>query len=258
MAAIRGFSASLPAKSVSGSLFVGVAGWSIRREHAGRFPATGSHLERYARVFPAVEINSSFYRHHRPATYARWAESVPAGFRFAVKVPKEITHERRLVRSLRVLDRFLREVRELGVHLGPLLLQFPPSFAFDGSIVRPFLAALRKRTTQEVVCEPRHASWFTPAVERLLVRFQIARAAVDPAVVPEAAKPGGWPGLAYYRLHGSPRMYYSAYSSGYLRQLAAEMNTHTNAWCIFDNTALGAATLNGIALLRRLSFSQPR
>jgi hypothetical protein len=75
---------------------IGTAGWSIPTEHAAPFPALGSHLERYAAVFDAVEINSSFYRPHRPATYERWAASVPEGFRFAVKVPKAITHERRL------------------------------------------------------------------------------------------------------------------------------------------------------------------
>src|SRR5690349_12428290 len=67
---------------------VGCAGWSLPKEHADRFPAEGSHLERYAACFPAVEINSSFYKPHRPTTYARWAASVPPDFRFSVKVPK--------------------------------------------------------------------------------------------------------------------------------------------------------------------------
>ena len=95
-------------------VFVGCAGWSIPRQHAGYFPAEGSHLERYARFLPAVEINSSFYRPHKPATYARWAASVPDGFRFAVKVPKAITHERRLTDCADLLDRFLGEVRRTG------------------------------------------------------------------------------------------------------------------------------------------------
>ncbi|HWP34406.1 MAG TPA: DUF72 domain-containing protein, partial [Thermodesulfobacteriota bacterium] len=62
-----------------GAVLVGCAGWAIPRAAAGAFPGPGSHLERYARVLPAVEINSSFYRSHRPRTYARWAASVPAG-----------------------------------------------------------------------------------------------------------------------------------------------------------------------------------
>jgi len=73
---------------------VGCAGWAIPRQHAHRFPEQGTHLERYARRLPAVEINSSFYRSYQPKTYARWAASVPEHFRFAVKVPREITHRR--------------------------------------------------------------------------------------------------------------------------------------------------------------------
>ena len=71
---------------------IGTAGWSIPKEHAGAFPVEGSHLERYGAVLDAVEINSSFYRPHRRATYERWAGAVPEHFRFAVKVPRAITH----------------------------------------------------------------------------------------------------------------------------------------------------------------------
>ena len=70
------------AKRSTSSIRVGCAGWSIPREHADRFPEEGSHLARYAGRFPAVEINSSFYKPHRPATYARWAASVPASGAF--------------------------------------------------------------------------------------------------------------------------------------------------------------------------------
>src|SRR5947209_14478083 len=105
---------------------VGCAGWSIPREHAGRFPAGGSHLLRYAERFPAVEINTSFYRPHLPSTYARWAADTPEGFRFSVKVPKEITHEKRLVGVDDPLDRFLDETAALGAKRGPLLVQLPP------------------------------------------------------------------------------------------------------------------------------------
>jgi uncharacterized protein YecE (DUF72 family) len=83
-------------RSSTGSVVVpvriGTAAWSIPKKHAAPFPTAGSHLERYAAVFNAAEINSSFYRPHRAATYERWAASVPDDFRFAVKVPKAITH----------------------------------------------------------------------------------------------------------------------------------------------------------------------
>ncbi len=236
-------------------VYVGVAGWSIPKEHAARFPAAGSHLERYAGRFNAVEINSSFYRPHRPATYARWAASVPAGFRFAVKVPREITHRRRLADFADPLDRFLGEVMELGEKLGPLLVQLPPGLPFAAATAKAFFAGLRQRFAGQVVCEPRHPTWFAPAAERLLVRHRVGRVAADPAVVPAAAEPDGWTGIAYYRLHGSPEMYYSPYSGEFLRALTARLAERAAdgpVWCIFDNTARGAATVNALAVAARL------
>src|SRR5262249_44608671 len=156
------------------NVYVGTAGWSIPKDHVDRFPAVGSHLERYAARLPAVEINSSFYRPHRPATYARWAASVPAGFRFAVKVPREITHRRRLAGVDEALDRFLAEATALGEKLGPLLVQLPPGLPFAADTAKWFFAALRARFPGQVACEPRHPTWFTPAAERLLVRYRVA------------------------------------------------------------------------------------
>ena len=77
--------------------WIGTAGWSIPRSSAAAVPGPGTHLQRHARALSGVEINSSFYRPHRPSTYMKWAAAVGEGFRFAVKVPKEITHARRLV-----------------------------------------------------------------------------------------------------------------------------------------------------------------
>ena len=237
------------------SAMVGTAAWSIPAQHAHGFPAEGSHLERYSRRFPAVEINSSFYRPHRPSTYQRWASTVPAHFRFAVKVPKEITHLRRLADVDEPLERFLAAAGALGEKLGPLLLQLPPSFAFDGRRVYAFLEHLRSRTQGDVACEPRHRSWFTAEAERLLSEFRIARVAADPALVPAAAEPGGWPGLAYHRLHGSPRMYYSLYALGRLDALKHRLSGNGTTWCIFDNTAEGWATHDALLLWQALELA---
>jgi uncharacterized protein YecE (DUF72 family) len=232
---------------------IGTAGWSIPKEHAAPFPAAGSHLERYGAILNAVEINSSFYRPHRTATYERWATSVPDNFRFAVKVPKAITHERRLKDASDLLDRFVSEVSGLGHKLGPLLVQLPPSLSFQAGIADQFLSELRDRIKGGIACEPRHASWFTPEVEALLDGLRIARIAADPAPAAGADEPGGWRGLAYYRLHGSPRMYYSTYSPEYLAAiaevLARDAAAAVETWCIFDNTAAFAAT--GDALTTR-------
>lgn len=236
---------------------VGTAGWRIPAQHAGEFPVSGSHLERYAQLLSAAEITSSFYRPHRPKTYERWARSVPEDFQFAVKLPKEVTHTRRLVEVTQPLAQFISDVSVLGDKLGPLLVQLPPTLSFAESVAAAFFRSLRARFEGPVVCEPRHPTWFADGVDALLSRFEVARAAADPACVPRAAEPGGWPGLAYYRLHGSPQIYYSAYRPEYLNVLAKDVAAaapRTGAvWCIFDNTALGEATRNALDLLRRVA-----
>src|SRR4051812_9584355 len=95
-------------------MLTGCAGWTIPRDAAAAFPADGSHLARYAAVFNAVEINSSFYRAHRAATYARWADSVPGDFRFSVKLPRAITHDAGLRGVHALLDQFAAEAGQLG------------------------------------------------------------------------------------------------------------------------------------------------
>ena len=232
---------------------IGTAGWSIPAAYAEHFPGEGTHLERYAARFSAVEINSSFYRPHRPATYARWAASVGPDFRFAVKLPKAITHERRLIDIGDPLDRFMTEIAALGPKLGPVLVQLPPSLVFSAPVAEAFFARMRNRLEGSIVCEPRHASWFSAEAEALLIRHRIARVAADPAPVPEAATPGGWAGLAYFRLHGAPRIYWSEYGPSGVAAHAAALTARTAAsavWTIYDNTAAGAALGDALRLRR--------
>lgn len=139
-------------------------------------------------MFNAVEINSSFYRPHQMSTYQRWAASVPEDFRFAVKVPKAITHEHRLKGAGDIVKRFLTEVAGLDDRLGPLLLQLPPSLSFEPGTAVTFLVELRHRFPGSIVCEPRHASWFTDDVDGLLRELRIGRVSADPAPVPGAGR----------------------------------------------------------------------
>jgi uncharacterized protein YecE (DUF72 family) len=237
-------------------IHVGTAGWSIPRPQQARFPAGESLLARYAKVLPAVEINSTFYRPHRASTFERWAASVPRAFRFSVKIPNTITHDQQLARSSAELKKFLANLAPLGSRLGCLLVQLPPSLAFDVRVARTFFTALRKQFDRGVALEPRHASWFADPADHLLNKFKIARVAADPPRAEGDGKPGGWPGLAYFRLHGSPRIYYSSYENDYLDALAGRLQNLQRAriptWCIFDNTTLGAATGNALSLLERL------
>jgi uncharacterized protein YecE (DUF72 family) len=233
-----------------GQVRIGCAGWSISRAAAPDFPGAGSHLERYAAVLSAAEINSSFYRPHQPQTYARWAASVPPDFRFSVKLPKAITHQRRLADCGALLEQFAAEAGTLGDKLGCVLMQLPPSLALDAALAADFFVQLRAAFGCTLACEARNASWFGDDATQLLHDHGIIRVHADP--------PAGQPGplvatstAAYARLHGSPRMYYSSYSEQQLTDLAAWLSGR-DAWCIFDNTASGAALANALALRQLL------
>jgi uncharacterized protein YecE (DUF72 family) len=234
---------------------IGTAGWSIASRYRDEFAEAGSHLERYAQRLDSVEINSSFYKPHRLKTWQRWADSTPAGFRFSVKLPKAISHEAQLVGCDALLDRFLADVAGLGDRLGVLLLQLPPKLVWDAGVFDVFVEELQARSDVPVALEPRHASWFTAEADAQLIDLRIPRVAADPAKIPGADEPGGWRGLAYYRWHGTPRVYYSDYDAGALHalheQLAERRRQAVPTWCIFDNTASGAALGNALTLAGR-------
>ena len=235
------------------TVYIGTAGWSISSAAASRFPLDGSHLQRYAQVLDCVEINSSFYRSHQSATYARWAASVPEHFRFSVKLPRSITHERRLRDGAAELDRFAGELMQLGNKLGCVLVQLPPSLRFEEDVAGAFFHALRQRFGGMLACEARHPSWFEASATELLTMQRITRVRADPP----ASQPGPHvptTSEAYLRLHGSPRIYYSDYPADYLAPLANELAARApaNSWCIFDNTAAGAALFNALDLQARL------
>ncbi len=234
---------------------IATAGWSIPRTLSEKFPEHGSGLERYAEVFNGVEINSTFRRSHKPSTFARWAASVPENFRFSVKAPQEITHVKRLVGCNAAVAKFFNETDYLGAKRGPILMQLPPSLPFDCATAEAFFTLLRDRYSGPAACEPRHPSWFDPEADALLCAYRISRVAADPAPVPQAARPGGFEGLIYIRLHGSPRMYYSPYSERDLGKIAAMLSNSPalEKWCVFDNTASGAALPNALDLRERIS-----
>ncbi len=235
-----------------GEIFVGTAGWSVPRAHEAHFPIEGSHLQRYGAVFPATEINSSFYRQHRQTTYQRWALSTPEPFQFSVKAPKTVTHAE-FFESEPDLETFFSEIAGLGPKLGPILIQLPPKRSFDEAQAMRFLSAFRAHTEGGIVLEPRHPSWFGPQVDGLLSDLRIARVAADPPPAEGAAAPGGWPGLVYYRLHGSPDVYRSPYGEEKLKPIVQALlggaEADAEVWCIFDNTTFYAATGDALTLM---------
>ncbi len=254
------------AEPVAGHVYVGVAGWALPspayepkpgfapRLPLERFGEEGSALERYARAYSAVEINSTFYRMHKPETFARWARTVPLGFRFSVKLSKEITHVLGLAGARAPLEGFFAPVRELGAAMGPLLIQLPPSRAFEPRRAAAFFRALRELYEGPSVLEARHESWFEPPASRLLAEHVVPRVIADPCTVPIEPEPADR--LVYYRLHGSPRIYWSGYSEAFLDDLAAKiasLRARAEVWCIFDNTAAGFAQGDALGLIDRLA-----
>lgn len=235
-------------------LFVGTAGWSISKELDSLFPAVGTHLKRYASQLNAVEINSSFYRPHRKATYERWANSTPEGFRFSVKMPRAITHEKRFIDCGVELDAFLEEIAGLNEKLGVLLVQIPPGLKWDEKTSSDFFKDIRGRFSGRIALEARHSTWFEGEVESQLIEYRISRVGADPPIGNNGANPGGDLGLRYFRWHGSPRMYYSNYDDDQIRLFArkvatAQASKPSTVWCIFDNTAANAALRNALSLL---------
>jgi uncharacterized protein YecE (DUF72 family) len=198
-----------------------------------------------------VEINSSFYRPHRRVTYERWAATVPDDFRFSLKVPKEITHVKRCIGCYDDLARFIDDTSSLGAKRAVLLVQLPPKLAFERAQIEQFFSDLRSLYDGLVACEPRHASWFAGDAGQVFREFHVGRVAADPPRPDTDDAPGGWPGIAYFRLHGSPRIYYSRYGDEAIESIAMRLRRAPapEQWCIFDNTAAGAAIENALELL---------
>lgn len=237
---------------------IGTAGWTVPRQVAAAFPSEGTGLARYAARFTVAEINSSFHRPHRLSTWERWRDGTPPNFRFSVKLPKTITHERKLADFEEPLAAFMEQVEVLGDKLAVVLVQLPPKLAFEAKRAEDLFRQLAALAPASIACEPRHPSWFTSEVNAFLADHQVARVAADPARCDGAGDPGGWRGLSYWRLHGSPVMYRSSYADRidfYAQQLGDAAAAGSETWCIFDNTASSAAGADALALLDALDLT---
>ncbi len=155
---------------------IGVCAWSFEEWRGAFYPPDlppAQWLEFYARYFPAVEIDSTFY--HAPAeeTVLRWAEITPADFRFACRLPREITHACRLRDCSAEFTAFLRAMEPLLSKLQVILIQLPPSFAPEAG--KPALRNFLKQLPRDFrfAIEFRHAGWHRPQVIRLLEKHRI-------------------------------------------------------------------------------------
>ena len=236
--------------------FVGTAGWAIPKAMRAEFFEPGevkpNHLKAYSARLTGIEINSSFYKDHQPATYAKWASATPEGFRFSIKLAKRFTHIQKLEVESRELKTMIEGTRELGEKFGVFLIQLPPKLVFNSEIAETFFATFRELFDGDIAIEARNQTWAEREATQVLEEYSVARVIADPNRIGKAP-PIRSAKLCYFRLHGSPKVYYSDYTQEQLEfwraEFKKEMRGKDSAWCIFDNTALGAATANALEML---------
>jgi uncharacterized protein YecE (DUF72 family) len=166
-----------------------------------------------------------------------------------VKIPRTISHDLKLQEAREPFAAFLAQTDGLAEKRGPMLLQLPPSLSFDGSVVTRFLKMVRRMYDGPIVCEPRHATWFSPVVGALMERYRVSRVAADPPPVADSTTAADWSRVAYFRLHGSPRMYWSRYDEKTIAALAATIVRITTAeqiwWVLITPQAVQPPRMRG-------------
>jgi len=234
---------------------IGTSGWHYDHWKGRFYPAKlpkSRWLDYYARYFPTVEINYSFYRLPAEKAFQDWRATAPEGFTFAVKVSRYITHMKKLRDVEQALDNFYSRARLLGDKLGPLLYQLPPNLPRNDALLEGFLANLPKSMRQ--VFEFRHPSWLAEGVLELLRRYGAGFCVMD---MPGLACPlVATADYAYVRFHGSQAVYSSCYTDEELAGWAArikELGRGLGAiYVYFNNDAQAFAVQNAITLMDEL------
>lgn len=201
-------------------------------------------FEYYASQFDTLELNTTFYRFPRLKTLQKWYDASPTGFIFSVKAPRLITHYKRFKDSQSLLHDFYFTSREgLQEKLGPVLFQFPPNMFFTEEMLFGIIEALDPSFLN--VVEFRHVSWWSLTVYTELAKRNIIFSGTSHPSLPQTVI-AGQPD-AYYRFHGIPRIFYSAYTKKQLKSFADEMIQYPvlkQSYIYFNNTASTAAIRN--------------
>jgi len=227
------------------SVRIGTSGWTYSHWQGRFYPEDwpkAKWLEYYARNFDTVELNATFYRLPKVVTFENWFKRTPAGFLWAVKASRYITHIKRLTEADEPLKRFYDLVRHLGTKLGPLLFQLPPSLKYDADLVKTFLEHLDPSFRHAI--EVRHPSWLNSEFFRQLEENNTAFCISDTA--------GRYPfreeitaDFAYIRLHGSRTLYASEYTQEELETWAKKIaGWGRETFVYFDNDFEGYAITN--------------
>jgi uncharacterized protein YecE (DUF72 family) len=240
-----------------GNFYIGTSGLVLPVPNKQHFPdefRAGTRLTYYASLFNSIEVNSSFYKVPRAATYAKWASEVPEGFRFTVKLWRGITHEPGLEFVEQDVDRFLSAAKELGKKRGCLLVQLPPGARADKSAqlerLLERIGAADAAGGWRVAVEFRHRDWYRPETAELLERYKAGMVLHDmPASKRE--NPAGRTLFIYIRYHGVAGDYKGGYGEEHLLRDATRMKgwlqEEREVYVYFNNT-IGDALLNAQAL----------
>lgn len=238
-------------------IHVGCSGWLYSHWRGVLYPV-GEPVKLwfgyYARVFKTVELNAPFYRWPTPATVRRWRRDAPPGFIYSVKAHQRITHEKRLVRTQRLVREFCALAESLGGHMGCFLFQFPPSHTYSASRLRSIMRQLSGHG--RVAVEFRHRSWWRQRVFDALESAGLMFCSVSAPRLPEELIVTS--GRAYVRLHGRQRWYRHDYSAAELQAWADRLAASgaREAWVYFDNDRDGHAVRNARHFRRLLVLAR--
>jgi len=235
--------------------YIGTSGWHYDDWRGLFYPqelAKSKWLEFYAQHFNTVELNNSFYRLPSEKAFDNWREASPAGFIFAVKVSRFITHIKRLKNVEEPMQNFLERADLLNNKLGPLLYQLPPNMKRDDERLKAFLTTLPVRYRH--VFEFRHGSWFDDGVFNILKRYNAGWCVFD---MPDFTSPVvATADFAYVRFHGSTGLYWSNYSdkelSSWAKRIAKLGENLKAVYIYFNNDVAGYALSNAKTLVRLL------
>ena len=235
--------------------YVGTSGWVYKHWRDVFYPAKlpqSKWLEFYTRHFSTVELNNSFYRLPTENAFSKWRETSPAGFVYAVKVSRFITHIKRLKEVDEPIDTFLSRAQLLEDKLGPLLYQLPPNMHRNDERLDAFLSLLPCGLRH--VVEFRHGSWLNEAVFGILRKHNVGLCVFD---MPDLSCPLlATADFAYVRFHGATGLYYSRYSDDELADWARRISDLAGdldaVYIYFNNDAAGYAIENAGALVQKL------
>jgi uncharacterized protein YecE (DUF72 family) len=237
------------------TIFIGTSGWHYESWVGPFYPAAlpaERMLAFYAREFGTVEINNSFYGLPTDETLHQWAEATPAGFVFAFKASRYLTHWRKLTDPQDPLDRVLRSAALLGPKLGPVLFQLPPRWRVNVERLRSFLALLPK--DRRFVFEFRDKSWFAQPVYEALRDSGAALCVYEFGAFRSPREVTA--DFVYIRLHGPAGPYSGLYDAATLRFWAglidAQEAAGRDSYCYFDNDERGFAIQNATQLKQAL------